>query len=149
MPACECVCRRIYVDNHICKLLIIYAHLSNNCEYAFRMCFKDIGWHTETHIQTAQPLVTIWLPPKSEVPTPISNHSPPNHFVVLWILILFLGFGFWGLWPEVLRWRYGYFSCQSKCALIATVMPSSFPNSHDPIQKVHIESNLSIIINKF
>lgn len=135
------VCLCIDVDSHICKLLIIYAHLWDNCVCRAGECASRISVGTHTHTETGQPLVTIWPQPKGKIP-PLNHPSPTQPLYHIMNPNSVFGVrALRGSWPEVLRWRYGYFSCQSKCALIATEMPSSYPNSHDPIWRIHEEKN--------
>lgn len=106
------------LSTHVCALRVgVSVCLSPSLclsECVCGMCYKDIGTHThiDTHTYTIQALVT-W---------------PNRHFVILWILIpleavtwgpvptlpLLLSCSYMSSW-----WRYGYFSCHSKCVRAA------------------------------
>lgn len=119
------------LSTHVCALRVgvsvclpLFLSLSG-------MCYKDIGTHThiDTHIDTVQALVT-W---------------PNRHFVILWILIP-LEAVTWGPAPTSPQspsplsllpclscsyvsswWRYGYFSCHSKCVRAARRLQARAP----------------------
>lgn len=94
------------------------------CVCVCGMCYKDIGTHTYTCTQpaTVQALVTwphrhfviLWILIPTQAVTCGSAHTPPLPIPLPTPPLAGLSCSYVSSW-----WRYGYFSCHSKCVRAA------------------------------